>query len=483
MPTENLNIRPHNPARITLSRRNFIKSLGAAGAITAAGGVSLLTGPTMTAWALPGAGEDTVLVTVFLAGGADGLDLIAPYTDSYYQQVRPSIAVTAGAATDLDGTFGLHPALAPLGRHFAAGRLAAVHLCGNPLADRSHFEAIPLMDAAMGSGGWLQRALARGGSASPGFDQFAAGVSVGPLVDPALSGAYAGSVVGSIGQINRAGDDLSEFRPALEALYAAASPIYQTAMSGALESIDSVATVGTPTVGIYPEGGLANDLRQAAALIKGDIGVRGIAIRQGGWDHHSRQSELLRTFATELGASLDTFHTDLGESAKRVVVVVMSEFGRTVAQNGAGGTDHGRGNAMLVLGDPLVGAGGGRVHVNGGWPGLNAAVDTSGRFLEISTDYRSVLSEIVDRHLGVTDTAAVFPNFSPTYVDLLSATAPQLGDVNGDGVVDDDDVRAILAADVGNPPSGYNAARGDLNGDGVTDLADAKLLLRAIRNG
>lgn len=453
-------------------RRTFLKRLAAVGGATIIGSSADMFSRPMKAWALPGDGDDTVLVSVFLRGGADGLNMVVPYGDDGYYTVRPTLGIQAGSYIDLDGFFGLEESLRPLHRHFLDGVLSVVHAAGSTDPTRSHFAAQPNMDTGFNSNGWLQRALQTGG-----FDQIESGLSIGGRVSPPLQGPWAGTVVRTINQTVQNGMSLEIARPAIEEMYAASRfTLDRTTVENALLSVDQVSMVTPGDPSVYPSTGLSTSFREASALIKADIGVRGVAIDYGGWDTHSNQTTRMQTLGTTLAGALNAFQDDLGSSANRVVTVIMTEFGRTARENGSFGTDHGHGNLMMVMGQPLRRAGGGQVHVRE-WPGLNPDQLNEDRDLKITTDFRSVLAELVDRHLGVSP-SAVFPGYTPNYVGLLAALL--LGDTDQSGAIDQSDAGLIVNDLAGNPAAGYFPSAGDLDGDGDTDLLDALLLAQEI---
>lgn len=468
---------PDHSTTVFTSRRSFLKALGVAGAVTIVGSA----GPSMrplTAWAMQGA-ADTVLVSVFLRGGADGIGIVTPGGDDALYTLRPTLAVPPSQLLDLDGFFGLDPIFAALQSEFSDGRLAFVHATGAPSMSRSHFDAQPLLDRADGAGGWLQRALFAGS-----FGQFAAGLTIGSRVSPPLAGPWAGSVVLSVEQTAQSGMQLAQVRTPLEDMYGATEYVREReAMVGSLVSIDQFESA-VPTTGEYPTTATGFRLREAAGLIKADVGVRGVALDAGGWDSHRDQQPQLTRVGTELSEALQAFQADLGTHAQRVVTVVMSEFGRTARENASSGTDHGRGSLMMVLGEPLVGQGGGQVHLTGAWPGLapgDLDISGPGGGLQMTTDFRHVLSELVSSHLGIPNVGGVFPGHSPTPLGLLAAPPQVPGDVDQSGTVDDQDVTAILSDLSGDTPAQYTPAVGDLDGDGDTDLRDALLLAQQLQ--
>lgn len=459
------------------SRRTFLKGALAAGAFTIVGatpvGPALGVGP-MTAWGLPGDGADKVIVNVFLRGGADALNIVVPHGDDDYYRLRGSLGLQADAYTDLDGFFGLNNAFSPLLPLYEQGKAAFIHAAGSHDATRSHFVAQPIMDSGFGPGGWLQRALA-----AENLDTPVSGVSIGSRTSDGLAGPFGGIAVKTIDNYVRDAQDLSSARPALEALYASAEQdLEKGAVLGAFASIDQVAGVNPAPDVAYPNNkSVSLDLQQAAALIKADIGVRCVAVNYGGWDHHSNEIARMQTTGGTLTAALAAFWADLGQHQDRVIVVVNSEFGRTAKQNGSGGTDHGHGGHMMIIGGSLENAGGGKVHLAGGsWPGLSDNDLYLGRYQPVTADFRSIYAEVADRHMGVSDVAAVVPGFEPDYLNFLVSDSVD-GDVDGSGSTDEADVQAILDNNVGNPgDAGYNPTAGDVNGDGRTDLLDALIL-------
>lgn len=457
------------------SRRAFLKALGAAGAITLTGVASATSAP-LTAWAMQG-DSDTVLVTLFLRGGADGLGIVVPHGDDMLYNHRPLLGQPLAELGDLDGFFGLDANFSPLLPEFAEGRLAFVHAVGPPTMNRSHFAAQPILDQAGGNDGWLQRALAAGS-----FAQVSAGLTIGWQVSPPLAGPWGGSVVLSVDNFAETAMSLSDALPAYEEMYGATPyQLEKEAVSGSLASLAQFAEVMSPSDG-YPGTPTAGKLREAAALIKADVGVRGVAIDVGGWDSHANQRQDMEILGADLSGALAAFQADLGSHASRVVTVAMSEFGRTAQENAGGGTDHGRGSLMMVLGERLADHGGGRVHLRGAWPGLGLedldTPDVNGG-LKVTTDFRDVLSELVSEHLDVADVSSVFPGHVAAPVGLVSEVE-ELGDVDQSGTIDSDDVTAILRDAAGDTPVLYDPVAGDLDGDGDTDLRDALLLAQQL---
>lgn len=361
------------------------------------------------------------LVCLFQRGAVDGLSMVIPHGESAYYQDRPRIAVPKGDLLDLDGHFGLHPALAPLLPRWRAGELALVHAVGSPDSTRSHFDAQDFMETGRPGdraerAGWANRFLAhrRAHRETP----FRA-VAFGPSLPLALAGSAPALAV----------DDLDTF--GLRARTAAGSDrltrafndLYQGAATGLLagssaEAFEAIRMLeaadpakGSSAPGAeYPKGKLGQHLSQIARLIKANLGLELAFADVGGWDTHVNQGAAAGQLAVrldELGRGLAAFAADLGERMRDVVVLTMSEFGRTVRENGTGGTDHGHATAMMVLGGGIRGG-----RVLGRWPGLTPEQRYEGRDLAVTTDFRALFGEVLTGHLGSTDLASVFPGFS-----------------------------------------------------------------------
>lgn len=388
------------------SRRDFLRA--------AASSVSVLLVPpalvrSRTARA---AGSDPVIVTIFLRGAADCLNLVAPIGDPNYLLLRPTIGLPPGSALPLDGFFGLHPSLAPLRPWYQSGRLAVVHAAGSPSSSRSHFDEQDYLEhAAPGDKtvqtGWLNRYLAAAGISSP-----FGGITIGNRAAKALVGDTATLAFPKILSMDLAGAFASDRRAAIESIYAAAGgPMAQT-VENAFSAFDTLETVDTTTSVSYPNNTFGSSLKDLAALIKADIGVRAAATDIGGWDHHTSENSKLPGLASAFATSLNAFATDLGADLARTAIVVMTEFGRRASENSAQGTDHGWASAMLVLGG---GVSGGRVLLRDGiWPGLTPPQMLEGVDLRVTTDFRDVLAELLSRHMGLGNLSGIFPSYSPS---------------------------------------------------------------------
>ena len=367
-----------------------------------------------------------VLICVFQRGGMDGLGAFIPFGDgANYYDVRPDLAVPEAAALDLGGGFGLHPSLAPFKALYDAGHLAVVRATGGIDPTRSHFDAMRFMEQGVPGDksvptGWLARHLLT--AASQNTSPLRA-VGFGTLVPASLRGSTNAPPLAleSIADFHLQGRDseLAALRAQIEALYNVnidppSGGLLDKQAKLVLETIDLLQTLDgsgyVPANGaVYPDDYFAFQLKQAAQLIKADVGLEVACIDIGGWDTHETQgtnggyfSDLLAIFANSIGA----FYTDLGGLMANVTVVTMSEFGRRVEQNASRGCDHGHGNVMFVMGG---GVNGGQMF--GEWPTLDPAALNDGD-VDIRTDQRHVLAELVDKRL-VNPSASVFPNFSP----------------------------------------------------------------------
>ncbi len=357
--------------------------------------------------------RDPVLVVLYLRGGADGLNLVVPHGDPFYYSARPTVQVPPGDELDLDGFFGLNPALSDLLPLYQGGELAIIHAVGSPDPTRSHFDAQDFMEkAAPGdkaiTDGWLNRYLAelRSGDALTGISL--RGTKVKAMLGPAPALAFS-----SIDGFSFTGAYQLERRAAFETRYELmAETLLGSSVQDAFTAIDTIADVPTDTDVIYPQGSaLGRALKDAAALIKAQIGVRVIAIDLGGWDHHTSEIQRMETVGGDLAASLAAFHGDLATHANRTLTLCMTEFGRRVAQNGGGGTDHGHGGIMLACGGGI--AGGRVITKDDQWPGLAPENLFMGQDLAATTDFRDVFAEVLSRHMGLANVDPVFPDYSP----------------------------------------------------------------------
>lgn len=378
-----------------------------------------------------------ILICIFLRGGTDGLSVVAPYAEgANYYDVRPTIAIPEPgsgpfSAIDLDGQFGLHPALAPLKPFYDAGSLAVVHACGLTEANRSHFDAQRYVeqgvpgDKTIGTG-WIGRHLA---SKDTGSTSVFRGIALSDHVQAALRGDFPALALSSLDEIGFRGprSDKGEEDLALQALRqlylggSAAGPLQEQAqlLFETVETLQQLANEGYQPGGgaVYPDDGFGYGMRQIAQLIKADLGLEAACVDLGGWDTHETQGVRDGQFAqlvASLGQGLAALSTDLGDRMRNVTVVTMSEFGRTTKENASHGTDHGHGNVMFLMGG---GVSGGQVFSR--WPGLApGSLDEEGD-LVVTIDYRDVFAEIVRYRLLNDAVGQVLPNYTPNPLGAL----------------------------------------------------------------
>jgi uncharacterized protein (DUF1501 family) len=400
-----------------ISRRVFLKS----------GGVSMIGMSAIPAFLQRAVAATPMpnkkkLIVIFQRGAADGLNIVVPFGEENYYRIRPTIAIprprsgAEGTAVDLDGFFGLHPSLAPLGPLFHNGQLAIVHAAGSPDTTRSHFDAQDFMESGTPGvkstdDGWLNRTVSSISEqeASP----FRA-VAMGPNLPLTLRGNAPAIALADVKQF-RVMSQSSAVQGSFEALYAqTVDKVLRGTGTETFEAIDMLRKADPsrfqPENGAeYPKSRAGQTLQQVAQLLKADIGMEVGFVDTGGWDNHvneggaqGQMSNLLR----DLGQGMAALHQDLGDRMEDVVVVTMSEFGRTAHENGNRGTDHGHANCMFVMGGPVKG---GKVY--GKWPGLGPDQLNEGRDLALTTDFRSVLGEVIGGHLGSANLRTVFPGF------------------------------------------------------------------------
>lgn len=418
---------------MAISRRYFLKSGGLS--LFGAGLVPSFLRRTAYALEQPRtSARKKILVAIFQRGAADGLNIVVPFGDKSYASLRPSIAIpepsprsqsSGQTAIDLDGFFGLHPSLEALKPLFESRQLAIVHAAGSPDSTRSHFDAQDYMETGTPgrstSDGWLNRYLvARPDAEATPFRA----VAISSQMPRTLLGPAPALALDDVRnfRLRSAGTgELSALETGFQSMYASASSVLLDRT--AREMFEAAATlerVGSseyqPAAGVqYPKGPLGKSLRQIAQLIKADVGLEVAFAETSGWDHHVNEGGVQGSLANNLkqfGDSLAAFHQDLGDRWADVVVLTMTEFGRTARENGNRGTDHGHGGAMFVLGGPVKG---GRVY--GPWPGLGPGQLHEDRDLALTTDFRDVFAEVAVRHLGADsgapgETGAIFPGFS-----------------------------------------------------------------------
>jgi uncharacterized protein (DUF1501 family) len=392
------------------TRRDFFKTAGLLG-------VPLLAPRLVFAADGDASSSTDTLIVIFQRGGMDGLQAVIPHADNDYYRLRPSIGIPRPGATngaiDLDGFFGLNPAAAPLKSLYDSGRLAVVHAAGLRSQNRSHFDCQDFYERGSTNtlqvfDGWLNRYL----QSNPVGEVTFGALGVGRAVQGSLRGAAPVIGLSSIANfklVTGGGRDTA-VGDTLALLYDAPSLLSRTARA-ALGAIGEMETANpgqnAPANGaVYPNTAFGNQMKEVAQMIKAGLGLRAACVDIGGWDHHANINNILPGLLEELSETLLAFDTDLGTAMANVSVVTMTEFGRRAFQNGSSGTDHGAASAMFVLGGGVVG---GRVHAR--WPGL-ADADLFNGDLDVTTDYRQALSDLITQRLGGADLDAVFPGYA-----------------------------------------------------------------------
>ena len=369
------------------------------------------------------------LVVIFQRGACDGLNVVVPYAEPNYYAMRPTIAIPQKEVLDLNGFFGLHPAMASLKPLYDGGHLAIAHAVGSPDPTRSHFDAQDYMESGTPGvkatpDGWLNRALQAEpirASASP----FRA-VALSPEVPRTLQGRVPTVAIANLQDfaVGGRGQEAFPTASAFESMYDQSSDavLHGTAREtfAAVRMLRSADLAHyTPAQGAtYPNTPFGNSLKQIAQLLKANLGMEAAFADVGGWDTHRDQGAANGQLANRLREFSDTiaaFWRDLGDGAEDVMLVTMSEFGRTVRQNGTGGTDHGHANVMLVLGGEVKG---GRIY--GQWPGLANEQLNEGRDLAVTTDFRNVLGEAVSRSLRTRRLGQIFPGTTLSSTTFLN---------------------------------------------------------------
>jgi uncharacterized protein (DUF1501 family) len=382
--------------------------------------------------ALNGNARGKVLIVLFQRGAADALNVVVPHGETAYYSMRPTIAIprpasgVANTAIDLDGFFGLHPSLSPFKRLWDDGILATVHAVGSPSNTRSHFDAQDYMESGTPDNkgttdGWLNRYLAVKGTCDecklsangkPETSAFRA-VSMTPQTPRILEGAAASVSMNSLDEFTIRTNGTQADR--IEALYRTGSADVVHAAGGEMFEAMKILKTANPQQYMpensadYPRSPFGNHLRQIAQLIKADVGLEVAFADVGGWDTHVNQGAATGQLAGRLddfAKSIAALTQDLGPRMAEVTILTMSEFGRTARQNGNAGTDHGHATSMFIIGGDVKGK-----KVYGKWPGLEPEQLNEGRDLALTTDFRSVFSEVAFRHLGAAKMDAVFPGF------------------------------------------------------------------------
>ena len=402
------------------SRRGFMK--GGALALVGTSVIPSFLLRSVLAEATTATGNSKKLVVLFQRGAADGLNIVVPYQEKNYYAMRPSIAIQQKDVLDLDGQFGLHPAMAAFKPLFAQGHLAIVHAAGSTDMTRSHFDAQDFMESGTPGvkstqDGWLNRALLNGPAPDgPGGKPSAfRAVALGTQMPRTLQGKLPAIAVSNLADfsVGGKGPQASAISNAFQAMYDESSDaVLHGTGQETFEAVKMLKSADPakyqPAAGVtYPNTPFGNSLKQIAQLLKANLGVEAAFSDIGGWDTHQNQGAATGQLAnrlTEFANGIAAFWKDMGAESEHITLVTMSEFGRTARQNGTGGTDHGHANAMFILGGTVKG---GKVY--GQWPGLDNGQLNEGRDLAVTTDFRRVLGEAAYKTLGARNLQTVFP--------------------------------------------------------------------------
>jgi uncharacterized protein (DUF1501 family) len=398
--------------KMAITRRYFLKSGGVALASFAAAPSFLMR----TALAQTNGGAaHPIIIAIFQRGAADGISMVVPFGDKNYSAARPQIAIAEPVASgeeraiDLDGFFALHPSLDSFKPIYDAGHLAIVHAAGSPDSTRSHFDAQDYMESGTPgnksvSDGWLNRYLQA--TANDDRTPFRA-VALGATVPRSLAGV---APTVAMQRVRDFGIHAGQATPEVEAIFA---DVYKDTFDAVKMLRRQSSRQYQPASGVqYPNSSFGQALLQIAQLVKSDIGLQVAFADIGGWDTHANQGAARGQLATrlkEFGGGIAALYRDLGDRMENVVIITMTEFGRAIRQNGSGGTDHGHASSLFVAGGPVKG---GKVY--GQWPGLAPEQLYERRDLALTTDFRTVFSEILTAHLGAKDVSRIFPGFKQT---------------------------------------------------------------------
>jgi uncharacterized protein (DUF1501 family) len=380
---------------------------------------------------------DRVLVLVFMRGGWDGLNVLVPYGDDAYYSLRPTIAVKPpaiggdAAALDIDGFFGFHPAMQGIWRLYQDGWVAAMPAVHYAQSSRSHFVSQEVIESAYspsGSTGWLARYfMASGGADLARALSFGVKPSFSLLGLPTPSPAF--QDIGSL-ELARGGADYAMLADAMQKAYS--WPASTTSPNSAgllsigsrlvpeLESLTAIGKLSPENGANYPLSTFGRQLHQAASMIKKRAGLEVITLDYGGWDTHSNEGAdvggRMGSRLADFSAAVEAFFTDLGGAASRVVLLTATEFGRTAAENGSKGTDHGNASTWLAIGPQVRGG----LHLGTGWPGLAPDRLVDGRALAHTIDFRSVYSNVLTQFLGASSVSGILPSFAPDGLSIIA---------------------------------------------------------------
>lgn len=415
----------HQHPHLASSRRTFLKG---AGVVAAGGVIATMPGSVLRSSANAATGPaDSVLVVISLRGGADGLSMVVPYGDPALATARAKTGIPPSQLLQMDDTFGLHPNFGPLEQMWKANQMAAVQAVGLANPNLSHFSAIDQIEEANPNAsrrvGWLNRVV---GQSQPAclYGAVQIGQSVPDIEifgdQPTLATADL-ELIQVYGPVNA----MPERRAALDVIWGDAQGPLGSAGRDALQTADDwSAVLSTPVApqhgAHYPTSDLGGAMAQAGRLIRADDGVEVITLDHSSWDMHNALGNLsfgtMRNMIDDLAKSLAALFTDIGALASKVTVVTISEFGRRVKENGNAGADHGWGNVMLLLG---AGVNGGKYYAK--WPTLDPKALLDGN-LVATTDYRSVLAEVVASRFPDVSVPQVFPGFTPTRIGVMQGT-------------------------------------------------------------
>lgn len=414
-------------ARRAVTRRGFMKN----GALALIGTATIpaFLSRSVLAEVTTAAENHKKLVILFQRGAADGLNMVVPYKEKNYYAMRPSIAIQEKDVLDLNGFFGLHPAMAAFKPLYDQGHLAMIHAAGSPDMSRSHFDAQDYMESGtpgvkVTQDGWLNRALQV--EAMKGRPSAFRAVALGSQVPRTLQGRVPTIAVNNLADfsVGGKGPQASPISNTFQAMYDESSDaVLHGTGQETFEAVKMLKSANParyqPAAGVvYPKTPFGNSLKQIAQLLKANLGVEAAFSDIGGWDTHQNQGNVNGQLANrlkEFSETIAAFWNDMGADAENMTLVTMSEFGRTARQNGTGGTDHGHANVMFVLGGEVKG---GKVY--GRWPGLLNEQLNEGRDLTVTTDFRRVLGEAAYKTLGAKNLETVFPGVQITSGDFLN---------------------------------------------------------------
>lgn len=425
-----------------MNRRTFLKSSGLAVVALGATGTPLFLTRAAASTLHAPFKRKKILVTIFQRGAMDGLMAVTPFTDPNLAQARPRLAMQVGKTTgqliDLDGKFALHPSLTALERLYREQRLSIVHGMGSPSTTRSHFDAQDYMETGTPdrkgtASGWLNRASTLlHATTSKGDTTPFRSVAMTSAMPRSLYGDAPALAIARLDDFGvRVGGGNNAAAMALantsskgfESLYEQTS---QKILRGTgQDSFDAMKILSeanlksyTPAKDVrYPTSPLGDSMKQIAQLIKANVGLEIAFAESGGWDTHVQQGTVNGAFsrrAQDLAESIEAFWRDIEPHQDDVVLMTMTEFGRTVRENGSGGTDHGRASCLFVLGNHIDG---GKVH--GNVPLLLPENLADGRDVPVTTDFRAIFSEVSAGHLGITDSTKLFPGWSGERIVLV----------------------------------------------------------------